>query len=63
MRKIKYDSFRDEYDFIKHVKYTPGNRWIRKNIDPVVNIIGGLFGGAVGSSLLREGVKAVRSRR
>lgn len=62
-RKLEYDSFRDEYDFTRHVKYTPGNRWLRKNVDPVMNILGGLFGGAVGSSLLRGGAKAARRRR
>lgn len=66
-QKLLYNSVLDEYDFTKYTKYTPGNRWIRKNIDPVAGILGNIlgagFGGAIGSSLLRLGARASRRGR
>lgn len=66
-QKLLYNSTLDEYDFTKHIKYTPGNRWIRKNIDPVAGILGNIlgagFGGAIGSSLLRSGARVSRRGR
>lgn len=39
-------------EFEEYTRDTPGNRWLRKNVDPVTGIIGNLFGlTAAGSSL------------
>ena len=46
-------------DFERYTKDTPGNRWIRKNIDPITGILGSLLGATViGGSV--KGAKSLK---
>jgi hypothetical protein len=49
----------DMADFERYIKNTPGNRWIRKNIDPVTGILGSILGATVmGASI--KGAKSLK---
>ena len=49
----------DMADFERYIKNTPGNRWIRKNIDPVTGILGSILGATViGGSV--KGAKSLK---
>lgn len=49
----------DMADFERYIKNTPGNRWIRKNIDPITGILGSILGATViGSSV--KGAKSLK---
>lgn len=46
-------------EFERYTKDTPGNRWIRKNIDPITGIIGSLLGATIiGGSV--KGAKSLK---
>lgn len=46
-------------DFERYTKDTPGNRWIRKNIDPITGILGSILGATViGGSV--KGAKSLK---
>mgnify|MGYP000432935808 CR=1 FL=1 len=46
-------------EFERYIKDTPGNRWIRKNIDPVTGILGSILGATViGGSV--KGAKSLK---
>lgn len=56
-------------DFERYTKDTPGNRWIRKNIDPITGILGSLLGATViggsvkGAKSLKDFYSAYRNGR
>ena len=47
-------------EFERYTRDTPGNRWIRKNIDPVTGILGTILGAtAIGGTT--KGIQGVSS--
>ena len=56
-------------EFERYTKDTPGNRWIRKNIDPITGILGSLLGATViggsvkGAKSLKDFYSAYRNGR